>query len=212
MMTLWPPRSARNALASTGSSCTVPMATCLPSFSAPPSTGGSLENRARLLLEIIDGVRERCQPGFTLGVRLSPERFDLRLGEMRELAEQLFREARIDFLDMSLWDSFKEPEEEAYKGRTLLSCFTELDRGPVLLGTAGKIRTAGDARNCIEAGADFVLLGRAAILHHDFPQRVAADENFLPVALPVTADYLRSEGLGEAFVQYMSGWNGFVEG
>jgi 2,4-dienoyl-CoA reductase-like NADH-dependent reductase (Old Yellow Enzyme family) len=174
--------------------------------------GGSLENRARLLLEIIDGVRERCQPGFTLGVRLSPERFDLRLGEMRELAEQLFREARIDFLDMSLWDSFKEPEEDAYKGRTLLSCFTELDRGPVLLGTAGKIRTAGDARNCIEAGADFVLLGRAAILHHDFPQRVAADENFLPVALPVTADYLRSEGLGEAFVQYMSGWNGFVEG
>lgn len=174
--------------------------------------GGSLENRARLLLEIVDGVRERCRPGFTLGVRLSPERFDIRLGEMRELAEQLFRAARIDFLDMSLWDSFKEPEEEAFRGRSLLSWFSELDRGPVLLGTAGKIRTAGDARECIDAGADFVLLGRSAILHHDFPQRVAADENFRPVNLPVTADYLHSEGLGDAFVEYMSGWSGFVEG
>jgi 2,4-dienoyl-CoA reductase-like NADH-dependent reductase (Old Yellow Enzyme family) len=174
--------------------------------------GGSLENRARLLLEIIDGVRKQCGPDFILGVRLSPERFDIRLAEMRELAQQLFAAANIDFLDMSLWDSFKEPEEDAFRGRTLLSCFAELDRGSVLLGTAGKIRTPQDARRCIDAGADFVLLGRAAILHHDFPQQVAADENFQPVKPPVTADYLRSQGLGEAFVQYMATWKGFVEG
>lgn len=174
--------------------------------------GGSLENRARLLLEIIDGVRRECRPGFTLGVRLSPERFDIRLGEMRELAQQLFREAKIDFLDMSLWDSFKDTDEPGFEGRSLLSCFTELQRGQVLLGTAGKIHTPGQARACIDAGADFVLLGRAAILHHDFPQRVAANPDFQPVQPPVTADYLRSEGLGEAFVKYMSGWKGFVEG
>ncbi len=173
--------------------------------------GGSLENRARLLLEIIEGIRERCQPGFALGVRLSPERFDIQLGEMRELAQQLFREGRIDFLDMSLWDSFKEPEEDEFKGRTLLSCFTELDRGDVLLGTAGKVRTARDASECIDAGADFVLLGRAAILHHDFPRQLAANQDFQPVEPPVTADYLRSQGLGEAFIQYMSTWKGFVE-
>ena len=174
--------------------------------------GGSLENRARLLLEIIEGVRARCRPAFALGVRLSPERFDIQLGEMRELAQQLFREGRIDFLDMSLWDSFKEPEEGAFKGRSLLSCFTELDRGDVLLGTAGKIRTAEDARRCVDAGADFVLLGRAAILHHDFPHQVAANDSFQPVEPPVTADYLRSQGLGDAFVKYMSSWKGFVEG
>lgn len=174
--------------------------------------GGSLENRARLLLEIIEGVRARCGAGFTLGVRLSPERFDIRLGEMRELAQQLFRDAHIDFLDMSLWDSFKNPEEPDFADRPLLGWFTDLSRGAVRLGTAGKIRTAQQARRCIEAGADFVLPGRAAILHHDFPRRVAADADFHCVEPPVTADYLYSQGLGKAFVDYMSTWKGFVEG
>ncbi|EAQ96815.1 NADH:flavin oxidoreductase [Congregibacter litoralis] len=173
--------------------------------------GGSLENRSRLLLEIIDGVRERCGADFLLGVRLSAERFDIRLAEMRDLAQQLMREGNIDFLDMSLWDSFKEPEEEGFEGKTLLECFTELDRGDVLLGTAGKIRSAEDARRCIEAGADFAVVGRSAILHHDFPRRVLSDPAFQPVSNPVTAEYLRKEGLGEAFIEYMASWKGFVE-
>lgn len=174
--------------------------------------GGSLENRSRLLFDIIDGIRARCQPGFVLGVRLSPERFDIKLAEMREVAQRLMSEGKIDFLDLSLWDSFKEPVEEAFQGRTLLSCFTDLQRGNVRLGTAGKVRTADDARRCLEAGVDFVMLGRAAILHHDFPNRLEAEADFEPVSNPVTADYLRSQGLGEAFVTYMSTWGGFVEG
>jgi 2,4-dienoyl-CoA reductase-like NADH-dependent reductase (Old Yellow Enzyme family) len=122
------------------------------------------------------------------------------------------REGKIDFLDMSLWDSFKEPAEEDYQGQTLLSCFTSLERREVRLGTAGKIRTPADATRCMEAGADFVMLGRAAILHYDFPQRVQENADFEPIDTPVTADYLRSQGLGEKFVSYMSGWTGFVEG
>jgi 2,4-dienoyl-CoA reductase-like NADH-dependent reductase (Old Yellow Enzyme family) len=174
--------------------------------------GGTLENRARIEFDIIDGVRERCRADFLLGVRLSPERFDIRLGEMRELAQQLMTQGKIDFLDLSLWDSFKEPAEEEFQGRTLLSCFTELQRGEVRLGTAGKIRTAEDAMRSLAAGADFVLPGRAAILHHDFPEQVAANAAFTPIANPVSADYLREQGLGQHFVEYMSSWKGFVEG
>ncbi|MCA6296878.1 MAG: NADH:flavin oxidoreductase, partial [Phenylobacterium sp.] len=74
--------------------------------------GGSPENRARLILEIIDGVRASCRPDFNLGLRLSPERFGLSLMEIRDLAGRLFSEAKIDYLDMSLWDCFKEPVEE----------------------------------------------------------------------------------------------------
>jgi len=173
--------------------------------------GGSLENRARIIFDIIDWVRQRCRPGFLVGVRLSPERFDLKLGEILEVAQRLMSGAQIDFLDMSLWDSFKEPVEEAFKGRTLLSYFTDLERGDVRLGTAGKINTPHDARRCLEAGVDFVVLGRAAILHHNFPQQMLDDAGFEPVTLPVTRDYLRSQGLGDAFVNYMAGWSGFVE-
>jgi len=174
--------------------------------------GGSPENRARLVLEILDGVRAACRPDFNLGLRLSPERFGLSLMEVRDLVGRLFSEAKIDYLDMSLWDCFKEPVEEAHRGRTLMSYFTDLPRGDVRLGVAGKIMSAADARAMLDAGADFVLLGRAAILHHDWPQKARANPDFRPVSLPVTRAHLEAEGLGPAFVTYMSTWAGFVDG
>jgi 2,4-dienoyl-CoA reductase-like NADH-dependent reductase (Old Yellow Enzyme family) len=172
--------------------------------------GGSLENRSRIIFDIIEGIRARCRPDFSLGLRLSPERFDLRLGEILDLAQRLMDEDRIDYLDMSLWDVRKEPEEEAFKGRTLMSYFTDLKRGAVRLGVAGKVMAPQVAVDCLDAGCDFVLLGRAAILHHDYPQRLAADADFRPISLPVTREYLRAEGLGPAFVDYMNTWRGFV--
>lgn len=173
--------------------------------------GGSAENRPRLILDIIRGIRGRCRPGLLLGIRLSPERFDVRLPEIRELAKRLMHDGEVDFIDLSLWDVFKEPEELEYQGRTLLSYFTELELGEVRLGAAGKLRTPQDVLRCLDAGTDFVLLGRAAILQHDFPERMRTDMDFERVRTPVSANYLRSEGLGEAFIRYMSRWKGFVE-
>lgn len=172
--------------------------------------GGSLENRSRLLFDIIDGVRAVTRPGFSLGVRLSPERFGLRLPEIAEVAQRLMREGRIDYLDMSLWDVFKQPEDKTLGERSLLNWFTGLERGHVRLGAAGKLTTGEGCRKALDSGLDYVVIGRAGILHHDFPKRVAADRGFTPVPLPVSPDYLRSEGLGDAFVGYMRSWKGFV--
>ena len=173
--------------------------------------GGSPDNRARLLFEIVAGVRASCRADFIVGVRLSPERFGLRLAEIREVARRLLAGGAIDLLDLSLWDVFKEPEEAEFRGRTLLSYFTELDRDAVRIGAAGKIMGAADARQVLDAGADFAIIGRGAILHHDFPARVRADADFRAVPIPVTAEYLRNEGLGPAFVRYMGNWQGFVQ-
>ena len=171
--------------------------------------GGSLENRSRILFDIIDGIRSTCPRHFSVGVRLSPERFGMKLSEVRQIAQRLFDEEKIDYLDMSLWDVFKEPDEAEFHGRTLVDCFTDLKRGNVRLGAAGKIATGADCKRALEAGLDFVVIGRSAILHHDFPQKVRSNPNFEPTAAPVSSDYLRSEGLGEAFIGYMAGW-GFV--
>ena len=88
--------------------------------------------------------------------------------------------------------------------------FTDLKRGNTKLGVAGKIMTGADARACMDAGCDYVLLGRAAILHHDYPKQYEANPDFVPAALPVTRQHLRDEGLGPTFVEYMNGWKGFV--
>jgi len=172
--------------------------------------GGALEDRARMLFDVVAGVRARCRPDFIVGVRLSPERFGLRLAEIRQVADRLLREGAIDYLDMSLWDVFKEPEEEPFRGRSLLSYFAELERGSVRLGAAGKIHSGEDAVNALAAGLDFVIIGRAAVLHHDFPARVMQDPFFRPAATPVSVEYLQREGLGLPFVEYMRRWEGFV--
>jgi 2,4-dienoyl-CoA reductase-like NADH-dependent reductase (Old Yellow Enzyme family) len=172
--------------------------------------GGSLENRGRLIRDIIDGIRSRCSSGFILGLRLSPERFDVELADTLAFTQTILSEGKIDFLDMSLWDVFKEPQEEAFKGRTLLSYFTDLERGSVALGIAGKLRTPEEIRQAMAAGIDFILLGRAAILHHDYPIQMQADSDFQPASNPVSAEHLRSEGLSETFVDYMRSWKGFV--
>lgn len=171
--------------------------------------GGSVENRYRILFKIIDGIRARCREDFMLGVRLSPERFGMQLGEVIEMAQRLMREDQIDFLDMSLWDVFKEPEDEAFHGRTLMSYFAELDRHNTRLGVAGKIRTPQDAEATLEAGADWIMLGRAAMLQHDFPNRYKADTTFKPVEPPVTRAYLTQEGLSPKFQDYIRRWPEF---
>ena len=173
--------------------------------------GGSLENRSRLIFEIIRGIREFCGPQFLIGLRLSPERFGMRLEEIKAVCKRIIEEGLVDFLDISLWDCFKEPEETEHQGRSLLEHFTDLDFKEVRLTVAGNIRTAANCHAVIDAGVDFVSIGRAGILHHDFPELVRANENFLPIALPVSEDYLKKEGLSDRFVKYMRRWPGFVK-
>jgi 2,4-dienoyl-CoA reductase-like NADH-dependent reductase (Old Yellow Enzyme family) len=172
--------------------------------------GGSLENRSRLLFEIIEGVRAATRADFQLGLRLSPERFGVKLAEMREIAAQLFAEARIDYLDLSLWDVFKEPADEAFQGRTLLSWFTDLERGAVRLGAAGKLMTPEQCEALLAAGCDFVILGRAGILHHDFPEQVRRNPAFQPVPVPVAPAHLAREGVSPVFIDYLKSFKGLV--
>lgn len=172
--------------------------------------GGSISNRSRIFFEIIDGIREQCSEGFMIGVRLSPERFGVKLGEITEVAQSIMDTGKIDFLDMSLWDVFKEPIEEEFQGKSLLSYFTELNRGDVRLGIAGKIRTPEEAEKAYACNVDWIMLGRAAILHHDFPTQMQQRSDFEPVSLPASKEHLAAEGLSETFINYMSTWKGFV--
>lgn len=175
--------------------------------------GGTFDGRARILHATIDAIRARTGASFQLGLRLSPERFGIRLADARELVRQLLVDDRLDYLDLSLWDVSKQPQEAGHQGRPLIEHFTGLPRGRVRLGVAGRIMGAATARGCLEAGADFVLIGRGAILHHDFARQALADAAFHAVPRPVTPDYLRGQGVGPAFIHYLqTEWKDFVRG
>jgi len=173
--------------------------------------GGSLENRSRLLFEIVDAIRKHCGNDFLLGVRLSPERFGMKLEEVKAVSQRLIDEGHIDFLDISLWDVFKDPVEKEHQHKSLLKHFTDLDRKHVKLTVAGKINTAQDVQKVLDADVDFVTVGRSAILHYNFPERVMSDPDFVPVETPVSEDYLKQQGLGPDFITYMKRWEGFVK-
>ena len=173
--------------------------------------GGSLANRARLLFEIIEGIRNTCGKNFLLGVRLSPERFGMQLSEVKTISQQLIDTNHIDFLDLSLWDCFKIPEEFPNSSETLLEHILELNLNNVKLTVAGGITSGKDVQKVLEAGVDFVSIGKSGILHHDFPLRVIQNPDFTPVETPVSTDYLKSEGLSDTFINYMKRWPGFVQ-
>ena len=174
--------------------------------------GGSFDNRCRTLWQIIGGIRARARADFQLGLRLSPERFGIPLPESVALAQAMMQSGQLDFLDMSLWDCFRTPIDPAHQGKPLMEHFSGLERGQTRLGVAGKIMDAATAQRCLDHGADFVLIGRGAMLHHDFARRALADPAFACIARPVTRSHLRAEGLGPAFLQYVaSTWTNFVQ-
>jgi len=173
--------------------------------------GGSIENRSRIVFEIIEGIRKACGTSFLIGVRLSPERFGMDLKEIKILAQNLIDTNLIDFLDISLWDCFKMPEDSNYQDKTLLNHFTGLNFKDVKLTVAGKISSGNDVHEILKNKVDFVTIGRSAILHHDFPNRVIENPNFEPEPLPVSKSYLKKEGLSNSFIEYMNRWPNFVQ-
>jgi 2,4-dienoyl-CoA reductase-like NADH-dependent reductase (Old Yellow Enzyme family) len=173
--------------------------------------GGNLENRARLTVEVIHGIRKACGPNFQIGWRLSIERYGLRYEELREITAEIFNQELIDYLDLALWDSAQVVLEGPFHGKTMLSVFTSLPRKGVRLGVAGKIMSAQRAAQLLEEGCDFVLIGRAGILQRDFPLQVKANPRYDSPQTPVTAQFLRSGGLSERFINHMRGWPQFVQ-
>jgi 2,4-dienoyl-CoA reductase-like NADH-dependent reductase (Old Yellow Enzyme family) len=174
--------------------------------------GGSPENRRRIIFEILDGIRARCRPDFAIGVRLSPERFGLVLDEIRDTYVAIAESGLVDLMDMSLWDVRKHPRVEGFEDRTLTEIFTELPRGAARLGVAGKIHDPADVAWVLDQGVDIAILGRVAILHHNYPDLIEADPGFSPRQAPVSPDVLRSEGLSRGFVDYLAkNFPGFVD-
>ena len=65
--------------------------------------GGSLQNRARIILEIGDEIRKRTQPGFILSIKMNSVEFQeggFQADEAKKLAAML-EEHKFDFVELS---------------------------------------------------------------------------------------------------------------
>ena len=172
--------------------------------------GGLLERRARLLRDTVRAIRARVEPGFTVGVRLSPEDWGkargLDLDESLQVAGWLAAEG-VDFIHLSLWQALANSTK--YPGTHPVPLFRRAVPPPVAILAAGSIWTLDEAEAVLALGADAVALGRAAIANPDWAHR-AADPHWAPRRPPVTIEDLRASGLNQTFAEYMRSFAGFV--
>lgn len=172
--------------------------------------GGTLPERARLVREVTKAVRARVGARFAVGVRLSLEDFGsargLDLDDNLAVARWLADDG-ADYIHASLWDAAamtsKRPSEHPIP---LLRAVLPRE---VAVFAAGSIWTAAEAHAVLERGASVIALGRAAILHPDWPQR-ARDPRWVVKRPPITRAELLDRSVSPVFAQYLTRWKNFV--
>ena len=171
--------------------------------------GGSLENRARFLLQIIERIRQVTDDDFLLGVRISPEydKIGVLLEDSLDLVDMLV-ESGIDFLHISCWDCFTPPAHHD-DSRMLTEIFAERLANRLPMITCGAVWSTAQAQEVMDQGADLVAVARSAIGHADWASHLG-DSRYEPQRPPFTVEHLLDEGLSEKFVDYMRAWQGFV--
>lgn len=185
--------------------------------------GGSLENRARLLLEVVKQVRSSCTAGFAVAVKLNSADFQ-RGGFDVDDAEQVVKMLEplgVDMVELS-GGSYEAPAMQGKSGdeRTLAreAYFLEFAERiakntslPIM--TTGGIRKFNVAANVLTSGVALVGMASALAMMPDLPNRWktnAAQEGVIPAVtwkdktlsglanMAIVKRQLRRIGAGEA--------------
>jgi 2,4-dienoyl-CoA reductase-like NADH-dependent reductase (Old Yellow Enzyme family) len=155
--------------------------------------GGALENRARLLLEVLDAVRSAWPETLPLFVRISatdwvPGGWDL--PQSLALAHLLRKRGDVDLIDCSSGGS--DPRQSVPLAPGYQVPFAEAIRRETGLatGAVGLIREAAAAEAILAKGqADVVILGRMLMADPHWPLRAAKQLGF---DVPWPNQYLRA--------------------
>lgn len=173
--------------------------------------GGSINNRAKFLLRIIEEIKKVVPESFIVGVRISPEikELGIHLDESLELGK-LLAKTEIDFIHLSCWDCFKSSTEYPKDKRTLTEWFTQsIDDLPTVISTGG-IWSTKDAKAVMNQGADLIGVGRVAIPHPEWAANLNI-KDYSPQKMPFSSEDLRKADLSKVFIDYMKNWKGFVK-
>lgn len=175
--------------------------------------GGDIAGRAKFLRETTLAVMKATSPSFMINVRISPvDTWDQRglvLEDSLQLAKWLADDG-VDIIHLSLRDASGPGPFETDKV-AVVSAIRSVVPDEVKIATAGGIWTREDAKRALDAGADIVALGRAAIAHLDWPT-VSSMNNFEPVLPPWDPNYLKQVGVGDKFIKYLMRGAGMVIG
>lgn len=162
----------------------------LQSFTSPlynyrtDQYGGSLENRMRVIIEIIDGIRANTRPGFVLGIALNADDTTLGGEGMSEgiAMSKLFEATgKLDWLRITARGQKPQMTQYHYPSSYMGSEGTHLYAAaavkkevtslPIVSG--GRITTGEFADQAIEDGqCDMVFVARSVIADPEWPNKI----------------------------------------
>ncbi|OLS24971.1 MAG: NADPH dehydrogenase [Candidatus Heimdallarchaeota archaeon LC_2] len=175
--------------------------------------GGNLEGRARFLRQTVQSIRNATSSNFMISVRISPldtwDHRGLLISDSIKLAQWLTADG-VDIIHLSLKDASGPPPFEKNVVPVVRSIRDAIPN-KVKIAVAGGIRTREDARKAESAGADIVVIGKASIVHPDWP-RVSKSNDFVPISAPWDPNYLHQVSVGPKFVKYLQRIPGLVLG
>ncbi|WP_425928150.1 NADH:flavin oxidoreductase/NADH oxidase family protein [Pseudomonas sp. NyZ201] len=158
--------------------------------------GGSLENRARLLIEVVNAVRTVVAKDFTVAVKLNSADFQrggFSAEDAREVVMRL-NELPVDLVELS-GGSYEAPAMQgvARDGRTLAREAYFIDFARDLQGVAkmplmvtGGIRRRPVAEQVIASGVAMAGIGTALAIEPDLPRQWQQGRDNVPALRPIT--------------------------
>ena len=166
--------------------------------------GGTIENRAKFLLETVRSIKKAVSPSFMVNVRISPvdniNRLGLYLEDSKKVAKMLANE-HIDVLHLSLRDAIGSGPFEEDK-TPVVSAIRSVVPDTVKIATTGGIWTRADADKAQNAGADIIVLGKASIIHPDWVTN-SKIQGFKPYLPPWDVESLKKVSVSQDFINYL---------
>lgn len=148
----------------------------------PDRYGGSLENRIRLLLEIVRGIRERCGTEFIMGCTLCADEFlpdGITLEESIPYARALEEEG-VDYLDIAVSAYETTAISEQSRGNTYQQAgewdyteqFKKIMHIPVFHRNSGDHDPVSWEKGLEQGQADVIQVGRATLCDPELFRKV----------------------------------------
>lgn len=147
--------------------------------------GGSIENRARLIVEVAEEIRRRVKPDFVLGIKLNSVEFQeggFSPAEARDLCA-ILEKARFDFVELSGGTyeeiAFVHKNDSTRKREAFFLQFAEIIT-PALSNTkcyiTGGLRSVPAMLNALKV-VDGIGLGRPATQEPDICKKILSGES-----------------------------------
>jgi 2,4-dienoyl-CoA reductase-like NADH-dependent reductase (Old Yellow Enzyme family) len=136
--------------------------------------GGSLENRMRFPLAVVQAVKrtiaEHADRPFALGYRISVEEGihgGLQIDDSLRLIDRLV-DAGVSYIHVSLGSALDQKPNTGSSDRSIVSILRERIGSRVPLIAAGCIRTSEQAEMAIEMGLSVVAVGQGLVINPDW--------------------------------------------